>query len=144
MKLAVVAVIAVECVTSTEPGPPLTTGDLVEFVELAQPALMSCANASCHGDPGRPLALYAPLLRRADPSDLWLDEPLTDAECLANLEASLSFVDLVQAERSLLVRKPLAPSEGGSDHSGGVQWWSADDSDHEAVVEWIRSVQEGQ
>lgn len=142
MKVATLFVLVVECVVDTGPGVPLTSADLDGFILRAEPGLMTCANESCHGDSDRPLALFAPLLHRADPADLWRDEPLTQAEHVANLQAVLPFVDRQQPHRSLLVRKPLAPEDGGAAHRGGVQWWDADDPECEAVVAWIRSLSE--
>ncbi len=137
-----VFILAAECVVDTGPGTPLTSANLDGYVTDAAPSLATCANESCHGDSGRPLSLYAPLLHRADARDLWRDEPLTPAEQLANLEAVLPFVDRQRAERSLLIRKPLTPQDGGAAHLGGVQWWDADDPECEAVVAWIRSLSE--
>lgn len=94
-----------------------------------------CANPSCHGRPERPLALYAPHRFRADPTRLFLDEPITEDELRHNYERSCAFAaDLSSAEESLLWRKPL----GLTYHGGGVTL-SEHDPEARRIQTWLWS-----
>jgi len=96
-----------------------------------------CGNPSgCHGSERRPLALYVRRANRADPADVFLDPPLTNAELLANFERASSFAIDRGAGIELLV-KPLAPSAGGIRHLGGDQYASPDDRDYRVIEAWI-------
>lgn len=95
-----------------------------------------CATLDCHGDPGRPLRLYAETGLRALGRDR--DLPL-DAEELAANVASIAGVDPVtDPDRDVMLLKPLAIDAGGMHHIGGDDIW-ADRSDpgYVCVREWL-------
>ena len=124
------------CATQDASTVRIETGDPTAFAQHVQPYLQTaCATLDCHGDPGRPLRLYAelglrnddalrsqPIAEHADPM------PLTGAELDANLH-SLGAVGLgARAPREqLALRKPLAAAAGGIHHVGGVHWSTRED-----------------
>lgn len=116
------------------PAPvPMPDGDLAVFAAEAQPVLdRACADPGCHGNAERPLALYSPGRRRADPVRTFLDEPLDDAELLANARAVAAFaldpmLDGAPLDECLVLRKPLAVAAGGAGHEGGAVFDGRDD-----------------
>lgn len=113
-------------------------GDPALFAEAAQPVLASCANPACHGDPGRPLEVYAEHLHRLDPDDTWRDLPLTSEEVWLNqCRASAFVVALDDPEDSEILTKPLAPEAGGVAHGGGTWFSDPANPDYQALLSWI-------
>ncbi len=111
--------------------------DLDRYVAMVQPILEArCANPTCHGDAGRPLALYAPRLYRLDEERTWLDEPLTDEELELNHRRARAFLS-EPVEESQLLRKPLDEDAGGAWHDGGVQFADASEPEFLAVLAWV-------
>ncbi len=125
------------CLPVTD-GAPLPLGDQARFVSEAQPVLAGCANPACHGSADRPLEVYAVHLHRMDPADTWRDLPLTPEELFWNqVRASAFLWDLAAAEESPLLRKPLAPAAGGTEHVGGVRFEDTSDAEYRALAAWI-------
>jgi len=120
----------------TEPWPDF--GSIEAFEAQAQPILVErCANPSCHGDPGRPLSIYAPHRHRLDPSAVYSNEPLTDEERTHNfLQTTAFLMDVPSAEGSLLLTKPLAPEVGGAAHGGGPVFLDRHDYGYRELLEW--------
>ncbi len=126
------------CVDGPGPSHELVLGDAATFATDVQPVLSTtCANPACHGNEKRPLALYAPQRHRADPARVWLDEPLTDAELARNQVRVTAFALFAPSvEHVLLLCKPLAPAEGGCEHSGGIQLMDTDEPHYHALYDW--------
>ena len=109
------------------------------FVAAVEPLLvMRCGNPSgCHGREDRPFALYAPRANRIDPASVFLDEPLSERESLANYWRSVAFGVRVDDAEPLLLSKPLARSAGGSAHRGGPIWVSRDEREYRVLAAWL-------
>lgn len=135
-----VALLAV-LVSACGPEPmvrPLSVGDLAFFEAEVTPHLSErCASGGCHGDPERPLSLYAPGAHRQDAARLHLDEPLSPAEVLANARRVRAFALTERARDSLMVKKPLAPGAGGLWHGGGDVFLDDRDAACAALVQWL-------
>ncbi|MCO4770768.1 MAG: hypothetical protein KDA24_12120 [Deltaproteobacteria bacterium] len=126
-------------------GPGTTPGlavDVELFAQTASPVVeLHCGTSGCHGTPDRPYAVYARSEYRADPGDLLSDPPLNDDELRHNAIASLAFVqDVDDAAASALLRRPLHPAAGGSDHGGGAQFTNAQDPDYLVLAAWVDEV----
>lgn len=113
--------------------------DFDRFIDEVQPELSaSCSNPGCHGSVERPLELYAVHQHRLDPDDVYLDDPLTDAELWLNFMRVCGFaIDLDEVEDCEVLRKPLAPEAGGSEHMGGVQFSDVDNPSYEIIFDWL-------
>ena len=95
-----------------------------------------CAFPSCHGNPRRPLSIYAPDRYRMDPDRVRLAESLSPAELAANERSASAFaVGITSAAQSLLVTKSL----GSVYHQGGALWLSADEPECQTLLTWLRS-----
>ena len=127
------------CVIGPGTGDTVPAGDPVAFRAEVQPILAGCANPSCHGDPDRPLEVYAAFSHRLDPSMLFLDEPITDEELDLN---RLRFCALLtghpDAEDSAALTKPLDPASGGSEHVGGVVFGDTDEPEYVTLLRWAQ------
>lgn len=121
-------------------GAPLPAAGIEAFAAEAQPVLAArCANPSCHGNPWRPLALYAVRRHRLDPADTHLEAPLTEAELRLNLLHTLGLLATADDPAdSLLLRKPLAVGAGGVAHAGGAQFADPLSHDYQRLLRWAR------
>ena len=143
LALVAPAVALVACALEPPPPVPLPVGDTEVFVSVAQPALdRRCADASCHGDADRPLALYSPGRRRADPARLHLIEPLTAEELDANARAiaALALEPLAAGapiDACLVLCKPLAVPAGGCGHVVGEVFAGTDERDYQALRAYL-------
>lgn len=125
----------VACAAPSEPTQHITAGDPELFASYVQPYLeVGCATLDCHGDPGHPLRLYSELglrkeaaLRPAAISEQSEPLALTEAE-LADNRLSLAAIALASraAADHLALRKPLAVSAGGVEHTGPALWTSTE------------------
>jgi len=133
------------CAGCDGPGPdprPWPVGDLEAFEQRVMPHLAErCASGGCHGDPDRPLSLYAPGAHRADPRRLHLDEPLTQEELVENARRVRAFALTAPVRDTLIVRKPLAPAAGGLWHGGGDVFADERDPGCRELVRWLRTAQ---
>jgi hypothetical protein len=125
------------------PGPdggehPVRWLDPDGFTADVQPVLTArCGNPSCHGRLDRPYQVYAERGLRADPSDTWLDEPLTAAEVELNYTAACVFASEGAAPAEvLLLRKPLA-EHAGTEHGGGAVFAGSDDRQWRTLHAWV-------
>ncbi len=118
---------------------PLAEPDFEYFVDNVQPILSSrCANPSCHGESTRPLEVFAVHAHRLEPTDVFLDEPLTEEELWMNYLRASGFVAVDgPASDSLILLKPLAPEAGGGAHHGGTQFMDADCAGYRTLETWI-------
>jgi hypothetical protein len=57
-----------------------------------------------------------------------------------NFDVVTKLVNTADPERSRLLLKPLIPSAGGLDHTGGTYWTSRSNPEYQAVLKWIRSL----
>lgn len=116
----------------------LPAGDPIAFEVDVQPVLAaSCANPACHGAVERPLQTYAVRLHRLDPADLYLDAPLTSEELRRNQRSAEAMLSgFAAAADSPLLTKPLAPEQGGSTHTGGVQFHDPTEPGYRALTAW--------
>lgn len=112
--------------------------DTTWFADGVQPVVATrCSNPSCHGTAQRPLELYAVHQHRLDPADVYLDQPLTDAEIEANLLRVCAFLwGAPNARQSELLRKPLAVEAGGMAHEGGTIFGDRDHHEYRVIEAW--------
>ena len=138
---AAAALVAVQiaCV-DVEDTEPLSIGPLDTFASEVSPALSNrCASSACHGRPDRALALYAPGAHRLEPSQRFLDAPLTSDELTINAYQVAAFATAETASEALVLRKPLAEDAGGAWHGGGTVFDTAEDPLHASLVVWLEA-----
>lgn len=118
---------------------PLPAPDRLVFEQSVQPILEArCGNpTTCHGNEGRPFAIYARRSNRLAPEDVFRDPPLTKVELEANYDRVRSFT-LEIGDGPLLLNKPLAEEYSGVFHEGGTQFYTPDDREFRVLEEWIR------
>ncbi|MCC6213334.1 MAG: hypothetical protein IT376_00560 [Polyangiaceae bacterium] len=111
-------------------------GGVEAFADQAQPVLAErCANPSCHGNPSRPLSLYAPRRHRADPGDVYLDTPLTAEELEHDFRQAAVFVaEARRPDESLLLVKPRSP-----EHGDGLVFLDPVEYDLRRLRAWVRA-----
>ncbi len=126
------------------PAPiPLPVGDATVFAAQAQPALdRRCAEPTCHADAARPLAIFSPGRRRADPAHLHLNEPLTSDELAGNARALAAFaldplVAGLPIADCLVLCKPLALTAGGCGHVVGDVFAATDERDYQGLRAYL-------
>ncbi len=120
----------------------LPAADVAEFAASVQPILARrCANPSCHGNAGRPLALYARHRYRLEPADVHKDLALTEDELRRNVTRILALHEGIHsATEGTLLLKPLAPAAGGASHAGGVVFLETDDTEYQVLQAWLAGV----
>jgi hypothetical protein len=77
-----------------------------------------------------------------------LETPASDAgwtveQSRKNFDVVTRLVNTADPERSRLLLKPLIPSAGGLEHTGGTYWTSRNNAEYTAVLQWIRSLPAG-
>lgn len=101
-----------------------------------QPVLATgCATLDCHGDPGRPLRLFAEVGLRASP--MLRGSPITRGELEANVLSLVAVDPGRPAPQHLAVLKPLAEAEGGMRHVGGALWGTPDHPAHQCLRSFL-------
>lgn len=134
------------CALDPPPNEALPQGDATVFATSAQPVLDArCANPSCHADADRPLAIYSPGRRRADPARLHLLEPLTATELEANARALAAFAleplaDGRSIDDCLVLCKPLAVTAGGCGHVVGEIFGATDERDYQGLRAFLATL----
>jgi hypothetical protein len=104
-----------------DPNTDPTNADYQQFVSDVEPVFEKTCNAgNCHGSPG---------------NEMYLTCGSSAAAKRWNYHSALQYL-AQQANQAELVRRPLAPSQGGSFHEGGVIWQSTGDGDYQAVLNW--------
>lgn len=145
MRGAALAVIACGACTTVQNEPladPAAKLDEAVFRCSVEPILArQCSFSACHGIPGTlgsALRVYSPgKLRAQKPANI--DEailPLTAAEHHANFESAAGFATAGVADNFLL-RKPLAPANGGFEHVGGAIFPNPTDPQYQAIAAWL-------
>lgn len=130
----VIALVASGCVGAESPELQIAQLDVGAYTELVHPVVrFSCASLDCHGQPGRPLRLYAEegLRLRAE----LRGTPLTAEEAEWNV-ASFAGVDpaATSPEANLVLAKPVV---GEMSHVGGDVWTSREDPGYRCVRAWL-------
>ncbi len=139
------------CVTGPGGYAVQTSPDLEVFVAEVQPIFAArCANATCHGDPARPLEIYAVHNHRFDPDDVYLDNALSEEELRLNYIGAWVFIDELTwfddsvVDDCALLAKPLEPEAGGSEHTGGAQFFDTEEPEYQVIRRWIANATQGQ
>ena len=120
----------------------LAQADFPTFQGQVYPVLLrDCAFFACHGSSERFFQVYGPGRARLDPMTTALD-PTTMDELIQSYNRALSMIDAQDPARSLLLRKPLALSAGGSGHEGVDAWMrdvysSKQDPGYAALEAWV-------
>ena len=122
-------------------GSPTALGlrslDLPDFVCRVQPVTAArCSMTACHGVADHAFRVYSPGKLRLVPqaTQVGRDAQLTLDEVAANLASMRGLAPASEAvDASALLRKPLAPSQGGGEHKGGVLFASTTDHDYQAL-----------
>ncbi|WP_394835193.1 hypothetical protein LVJ94_52710 [Pendulispora rubella] len=97
--------------------------DFATFRDRVNPAVRrNCAAGNCHGTTA---------------NDLYLTCGDSPEQVRWNYFAASQYLAQTP-EQSELARRPLAPSQGGSFHEGGVVFQSASDTDYAALLDWAR------
>ena len=138
--LAAAALCAARC---TGPQPqlvPLAMGPMDSFTRDVEPVLESrCAQGSCHGRPGRSLALYAPGQHREDATRTYLAEPLSAEEIRVNAVSLAILAEGAPPEQCEALTKPLAIAAGGLWHGGGDVFVDTTDPGYRVMLAWLRA-----
>jgi len=131
-RLIVVAVVIAGCAGQGDPV-VLPAADVTAYTASVHPIMEArCATLDCHGDPGRPLRLYAETGLRA--SDDLRGQPIDPDELDADARALIAVDPDPVGRPSLILSKPLA---GIVDHVGGDQWDTASDPQYVCVAGWL-------
>jgi hypothetical protein len=120
----------------------LSTPDRAQFAMEVYPVLLrDCAFHACHGSTERFLQVFGPGRGRLAADIRPLDPP-TDAEISHSYDRARSMIDAQAIDRSLLLRKPLAVSAGGTGHEGADDlgrnvYQSKTEPDYAVIVRWV-------
>jgi hypothetical protein len=142
--LSLAAVLGVSACTTVDNGPPLDPPpalDEARFRCAVEPILArDCSFMACHGLADSPLRVYSVGKLRAGAAAT-LDErqvELTTAERHANFVSAAAFAYAIESpDDSLLLRKVLPVSDGGSAHKGGAIFGGPGDARTVAVRAWL-------
>lgn len=112
--------------------------DVDAYAEHVHPfAERACGSLDCHGDPGRPLRLYAEEIGLRARDEL-RGTPLTDAELRSN---ALALVGIdpwpASLDDHLALRKPLRVGAGGVEHEGDDLWLDRADPAYACLRGWL-------
>lgn len=136
----VLLVLGTGCGSPEQDTAPVRWHDYGTFVNDVQPVLAEhCGNASCHGRPERPLAVYSVRRYRMDPARTHLDEALTDEELRHNY--TLCCVLSSEGEgpsHTLLLKKPRG-STAAVYHGGGDVFEATTDRDYRVLLAWVET-----
>ncbi len=107
-----------------DPTTDPTTADYQGFVSNVIPVLQkTCAAGNCHGT-------FA--------NELYLTCGNSPEEQRWNYHAAVQYL-ATSPNQAEIVRRPLAPAQGGSFHEGGVIWQTTGDSDYGAMLTWAQA-----
>lgn len=118
--------------------------DRARFEQEVYPVLLrDCSFEACHGSSERFFQVYGPGRTRLPPIADPL-EPVSPAELGFSYDRARSMIDVAKPERSLLLRKPLAASAGGSGHEGADSlgrnvYQTKLDPGYVAIAAWVLS-----
>ena len=119
--------------------------DRMRFDQEVYPVLLrDCSFQACHGSSERFFQVYGPGRARLPPVSDAL-EPASAAELAYSYDRARSMVDVTTPEHSLILRKPLAASAGGSGHEGADTlgrnvYQTKLDPGYAAIAAWVLSV----
>jgi hypothetical protein len=119
--------------------------NLPEFTQDVMPVLLrDCGFHTCHGSAARFFRIWGPGRLRLDPTTRAFD-PLTGRELEANYNMAVSMLNPDDPKLSLLLRKPLARSAGGSAHGGADPlgrnvYRVSTDPGYIALEHWVESI----
>ena len=105
-----------------DPAVDPSRADFAAFRDKANPTLRTCAAGNCHGTPA---------------NDLYLTCGDSPEQIRWNYFAATQYLAQTP-EQSELMRRPLAPSQGGAYHEGGVLFESAQAPEYVALLDWAR------
>ncbi len=109
-----------------DPNTDPTNPDYAQFVSNVIPVMQkTCAAGNCHGTPANELYLTC---GNSNPEKRW------------NYHAALQYLAQTP-NQSEMVRRPLAPSQGGAFHEGGIIWQTTGDGDYQSVLGWASAAQ---
>jgi hypothetical protein len=139
--LALVSALGASC-ASVEGDTRAPERDRVVFDQRVWPILVrDCGFSECHGAPERFFRVLGPGHERLDPA-MRLADPVTAAELQLSYDRARSMVNASDPPQSLLLRKPLEVSAGGSGHEGTDRFGrdvyrSVDDPSFRVLVDWV-------
>ncbi len=106
-----------------DPNTDSTNPSFAEFRDKVNGVMGgTCAAANCHGNFS---------------NDLYLTCGQAPDQLRWNYFIASQYISQVP-EDSEIVRRPLAPAEGGSFHEGGIIFSSVEDSDYQAILTWAK------
>jgi len=106
-----------------DPGVDPTRADFGTFRDRVNPTIRgTCSAANCHGTAA---------------NDLYLTCGESAEQVRWNYFAASQYLAQTP-EQSEIARRPLAPSQGGSFHEGGIVFASSADPDYTALLDWAR------
>lgn len=133
--LALLCATSIACDVESQQEIPLPARDATRFEADVQPFVgPGCGSLDCHGDPGRPLRIYARFGLRM--SAALRHEPVSAEELTANVAAFAA----LPVER--LLGKPLAVDAGGLRHVGGELWQTADSPEYRCLAAWLDGLED--
>ncbi len=107
-----------------DPNTDPPNSDYGQFVSNVVPVVQNtCSAGNCHGTPA---------------NELYLLCGTSDAQKRWNYHSAIKYLSQ-SPNQSELVRRPLAPSQGGAFHEGGIIWESTGDGDYKSVLDWANS-----
>jgi hypothetical protein len=110
-------------VAGFDPNNDSTNPNFPEFRDKVNSVLGgTCAASNCHG---------------TQSNDLYLTCGTTPDQLRWNYYIASEYIAQVP-EDSEIVRRPLAPAEGGSFHEGGIIFTSVDDPNYQAILTWAK------
>ncbi|MET0386417.1 MAG: hypothetical protein ABW321_10685 [Polyangiales bacterium] len=143
-RIARVCIVAWLAACGDAPTLQLATPDAALFVDEVYPVLLrDCGFHACHGSNERFFQVFGPgrgrLLADTKPLD-----PVTQAELDHSYERARSMIDAAAPTGSLLLRKPLAASAGGTGHQGSDVWGrnvydDATQPGYVTLTRWVQS-----
>src|SRR3954463_6354724 len=122
------------------PSPDKSLDEAVFKCSVEPVLVRQCSYTARHGIAGAALRIYSPgKLRAAPPADIDAAiAPLTAAEHHANFLSASGFkFGTADVLDNLLLRKPLAPSQGGYGHEGGAIFADSSDKEWLAIQAWL-------
>lgn len=138
-----VLVSSAACVPEAQGEVGLAMSDVALYGAYVHPLFEgSCASLDCHGDPGRPLRLYAETgLRIRDdlrtPPGAALTA-ITEEELAANVSSIAAVdADAYDVDERFVLLKPLSDIGGGIHHFGGRIWAGPNDVAYRCVRSWL-------
>jgi hypothetical protein len=106
------------------PGTEPADREFSAFLQVYPTLIRDCGFQTCHGSEERFFRVWGAGRARLDPDTRALDGS-TGLEASFSIDMALSMLDERDPAQSLLLRKPLAVSAGGSSH-GGVDRFGRD------------------